>query len=279
MLIDGVTDLHVHGSPSLVARHASDSDTLTANAEVGVTLSVLKAHEGSTAERALIVGPQALGGVVLNSPTGGANPDAVEVAARFGGRIVWMPTMSSSAHIASIASPELAVHAGVRFREVRVIQDGALLPEWHEVLEVIAAHDLVLASGHLACHEAMVLFRAARAAGVERLMFNHPVLPFLNWDESVIPELRALSVRIELSILPDILVGGRGPNSHDVASTYPTELQVFGGDLGHADHPRLTEALPRWVAELARRVGDTAAEQILTSNGRELLGPRVEGAS
>lgn len=273
VLIDGVTDLHVHGSPSLVRRHASDADTLTANAQVGVTLSVLKAHEGSTAERALIVGPEAVGGIVLNSPVGGANPDAVEVAARFGARVVWMPTMSSPAHIASVASPELAVHAGVRFREVPIVEDGALRAEWHEVLEVVASHDLVLASGHLSCPEAVILFRAARKAGIERLMFNHPVLPFLGWDESVIPELRKLGVNIELSILPDILVGGRGPDSHDLASRYPVELQVFGGDLGHADHPQLTQALPDWVAGLARRLGDTDTERVLTTNGRELLGP------
>lgn len=279
MLIDGVTDLHVHGSPSLVARHASDADTLTANAEVGVTLSVLKAHEGSSAERALIVGPHALGGVVLNSPVGGANPDAVEVAARFGGRVVWMPTMSSPAHLAAASSPELSVHRGVTFREVPIVVDGALLPAWQEVLEVVAAHDLVLASGHLTCHEAMVLFRAARQAGVERLLFNHPVLPFLGWDAAVIPELRRLGVHLELSILPDILVDGRGPDSHDLAGAYPTELQVFGGDLGHADHPQLTDALPAWVAELARRVGDTAAEAILTTNGRRLLGHDAEGAA
>lgn len=277
MLIDGVTDLHVHGSPSLVARHASDADTLTANAEVGVTLSVLKAHEGSTAERALMVGPHAVGGVVLNSPVGGANPDAVEVAARYGGRVVWMPTMSSPAHLAAASAPELAVHRGVTFREVPIVVDGALLPAWQEVLEVVAARDLVLASGHLTCPEALVLFRAARQAGVERLLFNHPVLPFLGWDPAVIPELRKLGVHLELSILPDLLVDGRGPDSHDLAATYPTELLAFGGDLGHADHPRLADAMAGWVTGLAGRIGDTAAEAILTGNGRRLLG-HEEGA-
>lgn len=272
MLIDGVTDLHVHGAPSLVERHASDADTVADNASVGVTLSVLKAHEGSTAERAQLVGDGALGGVVLNSPVGGANPEAVEVAARFGGRIVWMPTMSAPAHQAATASPELQVHHAVRFRQVDVVADGRLESAWHEVLEAVAAHDLVLASGHLTCDEALVLFRAAAAMGVRRLLFNHPVLPFLWWDDAAVPELRDLGVHLELSILPDRLVAGRGPVSADIAATYPTELLVFGGDMGHADHPRLPDVLPGWLAELCRAVGEEAAGLILTSNGRELLG-------
>ena len=38
-------------------------------------------------------GDGAVGGIVLNSPVGGANPDAVRLAAALGGRIVWMPTV------------------------------------------------------------------------------------------------------------------------------------------------------------------------------------------
>jgi hypothetical protein len=259
MLIDDVTDLHVHGSPSLVARHASDADTVAGNASVGVSLSVLKAHEGSTAERALLVGDGAVGGVVLNSIVGGANPDAVEVAARLGGRVVWLPTISAPAH------------RGVELREVPVVVDGRLDPPWHEVLEVVAAHDLVLASGHLTCAEALVLFAEARAHGVRRLLFNHPVLPFLDWDAAAAPRLAELGVNLELSILPDLLVDGRGPTSHDLAVSYPTELLVFGGDLGHADHPTLREALPSWLGQLASRLGDTDTEAIMTGNGRRLV--------
>lgn len=271
MLIDDVTDLHVHGAPSLVARNATDAETVAMNAQVGVTLSVLKAHEGSTAERASLCGEGALGGIVLNSPVGGANPDAVEVNARLGGRIVWMPTVSSPAHIRASDSPELEVHKSMRFRQVDVVDDGVLREEWHDVLDVVAAHDLVLASGHLTCDEALVLFRAARQHGVERLLFTHPILPFLNWDPAVVDELVPLGVHLELAILPDILVGGRGPVSHDLLDVYPHDMLVFGGDMGHADHPTLEQVLPDWVGELASRAGDRDAEAIMTTNGRRLV--------
>ena len=68
--------------------------------------------------------------IVLNSPVGGANPDAVEVAARLGGRVVWMPTVSAPNHKRGASSPELSVHRGFELRAVEVVDDaGRLLPE------------------------------------------------------------------------------------------------------------------------------------------------------
>ena len=271
MLIDDVTDLHVHGAPSLVPRHGTDQETVGANRQLGVTLSVLKAHEGSTVERAASCDEGVLGGIVLNSVVGGANPDAVEVAARLGGRIVWLPTWSSAAHLRHATAPELSVHRGLAFREVPVVVEGRLLPAWHEVLEVVAAHDLVLASGHLSCVETVVVFRAAREHGVRRLLVNHPMMPFLGWEQELGRQLRDLDAHVELAVLPDLLAGAQGPTSLDLLEVYPRELMVFGGDLGHADHPALPEALPAWLAGLVAAAGDGSAEAIMTTQGRRLL--------
>jgi hypothetical protein len=277
-LISGVADLHVHGAPSLVPRHGLDHEVVGAHAQVGVDLAVLKAHEGSTAERAVLAreragtdGVQVLGGIVLNSPVGGANPDAVEVAARLGGRVVWMPTVSAPAHVASVARPELSVHRTLSFRQVDVLgEDGALLPAWQEVLDVVAAADLVLASGHLTCAEALVLFRAARAAGVRRMLLNHPRMPFLQWDDAAAPELARLGVVLELGILPDILTTD-GPPSTTLGEVYPHDQLAFGGDLGHADHPTMAQALPGWLADLEACLGEAGVERALTTVGRELV--------
>jgi hypothetical protein len=277
-LISGVADLHVHGAPSLVARHGLDHEVVGAHAQVGVDLVVLKAHEGSTVERAVLAaqrgetsGVEVYGGIVLNSPVGGANPDAVEVAARLGGRVVWMPTVSAPAHVASAASPELSVHRTLSFRRVDVLDGaGALLPAWQDVLDVVAEHDLVLASGHLTCAESLVLFRAARAAGVRRMLFNHPRMPFLRWDDAAAPELARLGVVLELGILPDILTTD-GPPSTTLGEVYPHDQLAFGGDLGHADHPTMAEALPGWLADLEACLGEAGTERALTTVGRELV--------
>jgi hypothetical protein len=278
VVISGVADLHVHGAPSLVERHGLDHEVLGAHGTVGVDFAVLKAHEGSTVERAVLAarrdetaGVEVVGGIVLNSPVGGANPDAVEVAARLGGRVVWMPTVSAPAHIASSSSPELSVHRNLAFRQVDVVDDaGALLPAWRDVLDVVAAHDLVLASGHLTCAQSLVLFRAAKAAGVTRMLLNHPRMPFLQWDDAAAPEFARLGVVLELGILPDILTTD-GPPSTTLGEVYPHDMLAFGGDLGHAHYPTMAQALPGWLADLERSVGESDTELIMTRVGRRLV--------
>lgn len=269
----GMTDLHVHAAPSLLPRHGDDAQTVRAEHGVGFVTVVLKSHEGSTVERAAIAGDGVYGGVVLNSPVGGANPDAVEVAARLGGRVVWMPTVSAPNHKRGASSPELSVHRGFELRTVEIVDEaGRLLPGWHDVLDVVAAHDLLLASGHLAAEETVLLFAEARRRGVQRLMVNHPLMAFLHWSEEASRALQELDVHLELGILPDLL-GDADHASLNLTATYPTSLLVFGGDLGHAHHPGPSAAVAPWLHDLESRVGAERAAAIMTTQTRSLLLP------
>lgn len=268
----GMTDLHVHASPSLLPRHGDDATTVAAEREQGFHTVVLKAHEGSTVERAAIAGEGVYGGIVLNSPVGGANPDAVEVAARLGGRVVWMPTVSARTHKAGASSPELSVHRGFELGPVDVVDDGRLRPEWHDVLDAVAAHDLLLASGHLSAAETVVLFTEARRRGVRRLLVNHPKMAFLHWNDAAAKELRQLDAHLELGILPDLL-GTPGHASLTLTGNYPSSLLVFGGDLGHARHDAPAVAVAPWLYRLEQCVGARAAAAIMTTTTRSLLLP------
>jgi len=267
-----MADLHVHASPSLLPRHGDDAATVAAEHAVGFTTVVLKAHEGSTVERATLAGGDTFGGVVLNSPVGGANPDAVQVAARLGGRMVWMPTVSARTHKAGAAAPELAVHRGFELGLVEVINGGRIRPEWLDVLDVVAEHDLLLASGHLSAAETVTLFAEARRRRVQRLLVNHPMMAFLGWNDEAAAILRSLGAYVELGILPDLL-GGPGRSSLDLTGSYPTSLLAFGGDLGHAAHDPPAVAVAPWLRALERQVGPARAEAIMTTQTRELLLP------
>ena len=268
----GMTDLHTHAAPSLLPRHGDDARTVAAERALGFGTVVLKAHEGSTVERAALAGPGVYGGVVLNSAIGGANPDAVEVAARLGGRMVWMPTVSARTHKAGAASPELSVHRGFELRPVNVVDDGVLRAEWHDVLDVVAAHDLVLASGHLSAAETVVLFRQAHRRGVRRLLVNHPMMAFLGWNAEAAQVLAGLGARLELGILPDLL-GDEDHASLRLTASYPTSLLVFGGDLGHARHAPPPVAVPPWLHRLEQAVGPGTAAAIMTTQTKGLLLP------
>lgn len=269
-----MVDLHVHSAPSWFERHAMDAAAVTENQSLGVVWSVLKAHEGCTAARACGL-DGAVGGVVLNSPVGGANPAAVEGSARLGGRVVWMPTMSSRAHKAASVNSEIGMTSATVLDLVTVVEDGRLRPEWIEVLEVVAAHDLVLASGHLTCAESLVLFTAAAERGVRRMMVNHPTMSFMEWDDAIGEELRVLGVFLEIGILSDCLAGSidgtDSPASFEQLGSYPSELWVFGSDLGSAHHPRARDILPPWFARFAATVGTEAATAVMTSNPLALL--------
>lgn len=267
----GMTDLHVHAAPSLLPRHGNDAETATAENQVGFGAIVLKAHEGSTVERAAALGDDVYGGIVLNAPVGGANPDAVEVAARLGGRVVWMPTASAPNHKRGASSPELSVHRGFELRAVEIVDDaGRLLPAWHDVLDVVAAHDLLLASGHLSADETALLFTEARRRGVQRLMVNHPLMAFLHWNDEAAQMLQALDAHLELGILPDLL-GDADHASLNLTRSYPASLLVFGGDLGHAHHPGPDTAVAPWLHDLETRVGVARATAIMTTQTRSLL--------
>jgi hypothetical protein len=90
---------------------------------------------------------------------GGLNPVAVEAMAlsRGGrGRVVYMPTVDAAARVPN--SPNA----------VAVSRNGQLLPEALDVLKMIAKHDLGLSTGHVSAEEALMVIRAAKAAGSQQ---------------------------------------------------------------------------------------------------------------
>jgi hypothetical protein len=195
-LVRDAVDYHVHIAPDFVARRITDLELAQRCLQTGQAGFGLKSHYTSTAERAQVVaaavpGVTVLGTITLNASVGGLNALAVEIAAREGARIVWFPTVSSVNEQDEVlqADPngkvpvwvkfELSLReSGVRVEPVPVVDDaGTLLPAAHEVLEVIARHDLVLCTGHLSRDEIFTLVDGAVAAGVKRIVVTHPEFP------------------------------------------------------------------------------------------------------
>ncbi|GAA4539806.1 DUF6282 family protein [Pseudonocardia xishanensis] len=265
-MIDGIVDFHVHSGPSILPRRRDDPDAVAEARGTGVDRLVLKAHEGSTAERAALAGAGISGGIVLNSPVGGCNPDAVEVCARLGGRVVWLPTVSSAAHQAAAGSAALAVHRGVRLRQVPVLDDGAPARGLDEVLDLVAAHDLILASGHVPVGDAVRIFQAAHARGARRFLVNHPTFDFMNWNDDLFDPLAKLDVRLEVGCVADLDTTPADSPTMRLATAYPTSLLVLGSDLGHTSFPDYREGLTTWFRGLAPHLGE---EALHPDHGRE----------
>src|SRR5215831_3173392 len=125
----GAIDLHAHCDPDSYPRQWDGFDVATLARERGLRGVVLKNHWTETAGLAYLVrkyatpGLEVFGGLSLDTPVGGVNPQAVRYMADLAGhygRIVWMPTHDS----------EHEVTYGKENRPfVTVSRDGRLLPE------------------------------------------------------------------------------------------------------------------------------------------------------
>jgi Family of unknown function (DUF6282) len=192
-LVRGAYDIHVHVEPDVMPRRIDDLSLARRCREVGLAGFVLKSHYVPTAERAAVVrravpGADVRGAISLNASVGGMNPVAVEIAARSGASVVWLPTVDSANQRSSHASdPEgarppmwAALQAELAYRGIAAEAvpvtgpDGGITEELRQVLALVAEHDMTLATGHLSGQEIMTVVAAAGDAGVERIVVTHP---------------------------------------------------------------------------------------------------------
>jgi len=287
-VLKGSVDLHVHPAPSPLPRRVDAVEAAQAAESIGMRAIVVKSHHHSTVTDVLALGRdlnglpvKVFGGIALNSAVGGLNPYAVDLALKLGGRIVWFPTIGSPQHIAHHAAhpdlkfPKLAVHV----REERPIdvldENGELRPEVHDIIGLIKEHDVILASGHMAPDRILAVFEAAHAAGVRRLLVNHPnfVVEATHEQGRRFVELGAV---IEHSLCMyddrssfynwdiDVLLGWIGAVGAD--------RSTLGSDLGQMKNPLPSEAFTNIVGQLLDAgLGEADVEAMVRRNPARLL--------
>ncbi|MBP6819964.1 MAG: cytosolic protein [Acidobacteria bacterium] len=196
--IQGAYDLQVHVAPDVIERRIDDLDLAKEFLAHGLKGFVLKSHYIPTAERASVVskavpGIEAYGAITLNHSVGGLNPVAVEIAGRSGNKIVWFPTVDAANETAGrLDGPndklpfwakiqrEIAA-AGITRPPMTVLDgEGKIAEDARQCLELIAKHDMILATGHLGRHEIFPLVKAARESGVKRIIVTHAEFPSQN---------------------------------------------------------------------------------------------------
>ena len=268
-LVRGAYDLHVHTGPDLVPRSASDLELAYRCREYGLAGFVIKSHYVPSAPRAALVRSlvpevHALGSIVLNAPVGGINVVAVEIAAREGARIVWLPTFDSLNEITGHATlppgakqppwarlqEELRAQ-GVKNDPVRVVDaEGKVLPEVTEVLRSIAKHNLVLATGHLARDEIFAVVEAAYAEGVRQVIITHPEYPSQNLspeDQVVLAQKGAFLERCFVTPYSGKISWER---MFENIRTAGPEHSFLSTDLGQLDNPPIEDGLALMVDRL-----------------------------
>jgi hypothetical protein len=291
-LVRGGYDPHIHISPDVVERRISDIQLAQRFKELGLAGFGLKSHYTSTAERARVVseavpGVHVLGAITLNRAVGGLNPMAVEIAAREGARIVWFPTVSSEneQHEVLAADPDGKVPVWVKFelsiREAGITPEpvpvvdgsGALLPEARAVLEVIARHDMVLATGHLARDEIFTLVDGAVEAGVKRIVVTHPEFPSQRISPEDQVKLADRGALMERAFTTPHTGKCSWEQVFEATRAVGAERTVWSTDLGQIFNPPVEDGLALMADQfLAAGFSDQEVRAMAVENTRRIAG-------
>ena len=211
----GAYDLQVHVAPDVIGRRIDDLDLAKEFLSRGLRGFVLKSHYVATAERAKVVskavpGIEAFGAITLNHSVGGLNPVAVEIAGRSGAKIVWMPTVDAENETAGLPTGgnkklpfwaeiqrELAAMGIAPPRMTVLDSDGAVSGVTRTCLELIAKHDMILATGHLGRREIFPLVDTAKQMKVRKVLITHAEFPSQNFSPDEQVELADRGAMIE----------------------------------------------------------------------------------
>jgi hypothetical protein len=262
-LVRGAYDMHVHIAPDTVERRIDDVGLARRCRELGLAGFQLKSHYTSTAERASVVRGvvpevEVFGAVTLNRAVGGMNPLAVEIAAREGARTVWLPTVDSlnemtGAHeLAPGAKPPVWMRLqqelrdqGVELEPVRVVDvAGALLPETRAVLDSVARHGMVLATGHLSRDEIFAVVDAAVEAGIATIVITHPEFPAQDIGIEDQVELAAKGALLERCFTTPHTGKVTWERMFEAIRATGPEHSVLSTDLGQVFNPPVEDGLP-----------------------------------
>jgi hypothetical protein len=266
--LQGGYDLQVHVAPDVIERRIDDLDLSKEFLAHGLRGFVLKSHYFPTAERAKVVsravpGISAYGAITLNHSVGGLNPVAVELAGRSGCKIVWMPTVDAANETAgrldgpNVKLPfwakiqrELAA-TGIAPPPITVLDSGGKVSEAaRRCIELIAKHNMILATGHLGRVEIFGLVKAAREMGTQRVVITHAEFPSQNLSADEQKELAQMGAFIEHCFTT--MYTGKAPWDGVLAAIRKVgpERCVLSTDLGQTINPPVAEGFAMFAQRL-----------------------------
>ena len=266
--IQGAYDLQVHVAPDVIERRIDDVGLAQEFLARDLRGFVLKSHYFPTAERAKVVcrsvpGIEAYGALTLNHSIGGLNPVAVELAGRSGAKIVWMPTVDAANETAGrVDGPstklpfwakiqrELAA-TGIAPPPLTVVDENGKINEATcRCLELIARHNMILATGHLGRHEIFPLVRTARQMKVQRVLVTHAEFPSQNLSADEQLELADAGAFIEHCFTT--MHTGKAPWDAVLNSIrrVGAERCVLSTDLGQTINPPVAEGFAMFAQTL-----------------------------
>lgn len=285
-ILDGLIDPHCHPSPSPMPREFDAATGARDGWErLHMRAMVNKCHHHNTqmdvlAQAKLLedIPTEVFGAVALNTSIGGFNLAQVQMCLGLGGKIVYLPTVSSGRHIdnhaESIGFPTTTVKVTTSRLSVRT-QTGEIVPELLPIFDVIAEHDAVLNGGHLHPDDIDLCFRAAKERGVTRLVVSHPDF-VIDADPEQCRRFIDMGALVEHELHmydPGAKMKWPLEQLKKWINVLGAENTLLGSDLGQKGFPWPVDAYIR-VVEGLLEIGCPAEElrQIVHANPRRLFG-------
>jgi Family of unknown function (DUF6282) len=291
-LLKGAFDTHIHSAPDVLPRKFDDIELAKRTLAAGMSGFVLKSHYICTADRASLInkmfpGAGAYGAIALNNSVGGLNPLAVDIAGRLGTKVVWLPSVDSANELENVAGQkdesklpywmsiarELRAH-GIAGDWLKVTDDnGNVTPATRQCLEVIADHDMVLATSHISPPEMLPVVKAAREAKVRRIVITHPEFPTTLLSIETQKELARHDVYFERCFTTPATNKISWDQVYANVRGVGASTTILATDLGQTTNPHVVEGLGTFIGNmLDAGFKETELRQMVHTNPGGLLG-------
>lgn len=266
--LTGVIDMHVHAGPDSLPRAMNDLEAARRARDAGLRAIVLKNHFTMTADRAALAveqveGLEIFGGIALNRAVGGINPEAVRQSVAFDGgrgKVVWLPTFDAEFYVK---------RAGTGATYVSVMKNGNPVAKLVEVFQIVAENNLILAMGHSAPEEVLVLIPFAKKQGVRQILVTHVFgqdatnLQMQQMaDAGAMMELDWLAAYTNPELLKDYV---------EVIQSIGAEHFIISSDFGQAGNPDHATGMRQFIKALIEAGINQAQIQMMARNNPATL--------
>jgi hypothetical protein len=284
-LLQGAYDIHVHASPDVVPRHINVVQLARAANEQKMAGVLIKDHTTATTGRAYVLNHLTGGtcrffsSLALNPPVGTINTTAVESALRSGTDIIYFPTYGAEHHIKKwgLGRPPTAfpIPADATRGFSLLDEAGRVRGGVDAVLRLIAAHDAVLATGHLSPAESLELIKRAKDIGVSRIVVTHPSESVVDMKPAQQKEAAQMGAMIEhcFFAVTDSCPGKTQLEElRDQVRYVGISSCILSSDFGQVENPHPVEGFAQYLGKMME-LGLSADElRVMThDNPRKLL--------
>lgn len=206
--LEGAVDLHVHvgpwrADPVTLAKRATDAGlrALVFKMSPHPSVEVARLANEAAQEYAGLIGVPAVecyGGIVTGIGVGGVNDWAIRYSIETGGKVIWLPVLSSANHYAHTLglSQEAAIARGGWWS---LDEHGRVRPEVSDVFRYAADHDVAVSFGHPAPVETFALAEEVQRLGFQKAFLDHPLNPVTGLTPDDLPGIAAAGVYLNLT--------------------------------------------------------------------------------